>query len=163
MSADARRAFSQRVAQCLHFAGLALQRASDSPASRLEASEAAVQHLAMAYGAFVGEILAVAGGVSFADRQCINMWLNELPDVSAPEIARLRAESEQGAMASLLSAWRALSQVEIVRTPKAHETPTADLIPLRHVPERIDPERVGEWRLVLVALIDELREGLAEW
>lgn len=163
MSEDVRRAFAQRVAQSLHFASLALGRANvGGVAGARESVDSALRHLATAYAAFVGEVLAVGGRHPFGDRQALNPWLQQLPASDAPEIARLRIEGEQGWLRDMLQAWERLGVVEIRRPPKAHET-SIDVIPLKVLPEQIEVDVVDGWRRALVALVDELREGLAEW
>lgn len=165
MSADARRAFSRQVAHKLHFAGLCLQRAEAADtAARREALESALFHLAGAYGAFVAEVLAVAGGVRFGDYHDVMQYVEHVPASASPELERLRLAGAGGWLGEMLDAWRGLARVQVMREPKSFDAPV-QAIPVLQLAADAVPElaQVMVWRRELSGLFDELRESLAEW
>lgn len=149
--------------QNLHFARLALARAREvGAAARREALASGVFHLGNAVAAFIGEVLAVSGArlpVLIDTRD----WLQQIPEGEAPELQRLQMAQEQW-LGELQRAVRALTDVAVPAAGKAIQDSQILAVDVgAGSTTEVSVEQLAAWLAECASLINELREGMAEW
>ena len=157
---DARDSWIAKVSEQLYFAHTVLDSNETTTAKAADFRSAAALHfLAMAYAAFVGEILVASGESSGRDVD-IRAFLTQLPQSRSPEIARL-AELSQGStwLTEFLATYH---QYWAVAPPKPIKPPVAILaVDTAVKPLTLDICR--EWLKELRELINTVLDSVAEF